>query len=162
MGGGTAPGGVQVQQPSVEVASYRNYADAQRAVDYLSDRGFPVQNTSIVGTNLHLVEQVLGRLTTGRAAMSGAGAGAWFGLFIGLLFGLFSVGSWLAVVVVALLIGAVWGAIFGAVAHAASGGQRDFNSRSRLEAGQYAVNVIQQYANDARALLAGLHGNNRP
>jgi hypothetical protein len=159
MGGGRAPGGALTQQPSVEVASYQSYADAQRAVDYLSDRGFPVQNTSIVGTNLHLVEQVLGRFTTGRAAMSGAGAGAWFGLLIGLLLGLFSVGSWLAVVVAAVVIGAVWGAIFGAVAHAATGGQRDFNSRSRLEASQYAVNVIQQYADDARHLLTGLHGN---
>jgi len=159
LGGAVIPDGPLLQQPSVEIASYESYGDAQRAVDYLSDRGFPVQYTSIVGTGLHSVEQVLGRMTTSRAALSGAGAGAWLGLLIGLLLGLFAVGGWLAVVLTALGIGAVWGAVLGAVAHAASRGQRDFSSRSRLEASQYAVNVTQHYADDARRLLAGLHGN---
>ena len=144
------------EQPSVTVASYPDYRDAQRAVDFLSDQGFPVQNTSIVGTGLRLVEQVLGRITTGRAAASGAGAGAWLGLLIGLLLGIFSVGGWLAVVVTAVVIGAVWGAILGAVAHASLRGQRDFSSQSRLQASEYAVNVTAPYADDARQLLGRL------
>ncbi len=146
------------EQPSVTVASYADYADAQRAVDHLSDQGFPVQNTSIVGTGLRLEEQVLGRLTTGRAALSGAGAGAWFGLLIGLLLGLF-VGGWVAVVLAAVLIGAVWGAIFGAVAQATTRGQRDFSSRSQLRASEYAVNVSAPYADQARDLLTRLSWN---
>jgi hypothetical protein len=154
------PGGGYIpEQPSVQVAAYPNYGEAQRAIDYLSDQGFPVQYTSIVGTGLHLVEQVLGRMTTGRAALSGAGAGAWLGLLIGLLLGLFSVGGWLAVVVTALLIGAVWGAILGAIAHAALRGQRDFSSRSRLEATEYAVNVTGQYADQARQMLTRFNWN---
>jgi hypothetical protein len=92
-------------------------------------------------------------LTTGRAALSGAGAGAWFGLLIGLLLGLFAVGAWLGVVLTAIVLGAVWGAILGAVAHGMSRGQRDFTSRSRLQAGEYAVNVTQQFAEDARQRL---------
>ena len=54
--------------PTVVVATYPDYAAAQQAVDYLSDNKFPVEQTAIVGTDLRLVENVLGRLTTGRAA----------------------------------------------------------------------------------------------
>ena len=32
------------------VGIYNTYADAQKAVDYLSDEKFPVQNLAIVGT----------------------------------------------------------------------------------------------------------------
>lgn len=144
--------------PTVTVASYGDYAEAQRAVDYLADSGFAVQTTSIVGTGLRLVEQVTARVTTGRAALRGAGGGAWFGLLVGLLLGIFAVGTWFAVVVAAVLIGALWGAIFGAVAHAAMRGQRDFRSHSRLQAGEYAVNVVAPYADQARQLLGQLAG----
>ena len=123
-------------------------------MDYLSDRGFPVENTAIVGTGLHIVEQVTGRLTVGRAFLTGMGAGAWFGLLIGLLLGLFAVGSWVAVVLTAVVIGALWGAIFGSIAHAMTRGQRDFSSRRRLEASEYAVNVTPSLADHAREMLA--------
>jgi len=155
--GGMRPGRQWPEQPgtmpSVAIASYTNYAEAQRAVDQLSDRGFPVQHTSIVGTGLRLEEQVLGRITTGRAALSGAGAGAWLGLLIGLLLGLFAVGAWLGVLVSAVLLGAVWGAILGAIAHGVNRGQRDFSSRSRLQASEYALNVSEPFADDARQRL---------
>ncbi|MBW3607483.1 MAG: glycine zipper family protein, partial [Actinobacteria bacterium] len=71
------------------VATFEDYAGAQRAVDALSDRGFPVERVAIVGTGLRYVEQVSGRLTTGRAALAGAGQGALVGLFVALLLGLF-------------------------------------------------------------------------
>lgn len=44
------------------VARYDRYDDAQGAVDRLSDGGFPVQEVEIVGSDLHLVEHVTGRL----------------------------------------------------------------------------------------------------
>ena len=34
------------------IASFRNYADAERAVDGLADRGFPVERVAIVGRDL--------------------------------------------------------------------------------------------------------------
>ncbi|WP_447008472.1 general stress protein [Saccharothrix isguenensis] len=68
---------------TVTVAAFDNYADAERAVDSLSDRGFPVGHTKIVGVGLRMVEHVLGRLTHLRAAGLGAAAGAWFGLLLG-------------------------------------------------------------------------------
>lgn len=150
---------VQPVDPSramVSVATYPEYLDAQRAVDFLSDNKFPVEHSAIVGTNLRMVEQVLGRMTTGRATLYGAGAGAWFGLFIGLLFGIFVPTNWFAVVLTALLIGAIWGAIFGAIAHAMTRGKRDFTSNRSLQAGEYAVSVTAEYAEQARQLLARL------
>src|SRR2546421_231090 len=72
------------------VGSYSKYEGAQRAVDFLSDDKFPVERTAIIGSDLKMVETVLGRLTKGRAALAGAGSGAWFGLLVGLLLTLFT------------------------------------------------------------------------
>lgn len=149
-------GGGQVEatgRPSVTLASYPDYPSAQRVVDHLADNRFPVERCAVIGTNLTLVETVLGRMTTVRAALAGAASGAWLGLFIGLLFGIFTAGNWPAILVVALLVGAAWGAIFGTIAHAMGGGQRDFTSTSSLRAGRYAVIVDADFAEEARQLL---------
>jgi hypothetical protein len=156
----------EVSRPTVTVASYPDYAAAQRAIDHLSDNKFPVEHSQIVGTGLSLVEHVTGRLTTGKAALAGAATGAWFGLFIGLLFGLFAETNWFAVVITGIVIGAIWGAIFGAIAHTATRGRRDFSSISSLQASQYAVNVSAEHAEQARQLLTQLnwrtHGDPGP
>jgi uncharacterized membrane protein len=139
------------------VASYPNYAGAQRAVDHLSDVSFPVEQTAIVGRDLTLVEQVTGRLTTPRATLIGAAAGAWFGLFIGLFLGLFTIGPvWLSLILTGLVIGAIWGGIFGFVAHWATRGQRDFASKSSIVAARYDVTVADAYAERAGQLLSKL------
>ncbi|GGM45515.1 hypothetical protein GCM10011608_32850 [Micromonospora sonchi] len=142
--------------PTVTIGAYPDYPSAQRVVDHLADNRFPVERTAIVGTDLTLVETVLGRMTTGRATLIGAGTGAWFGLFIGLLFGIFTVGNWVAVVLAGLVIGAIWGAVFGAVAHAMTGGRRDFTSASSVRASRYAVIVEADFAEQARQLLSRL------
>jgi hypothetical protein len=155
--GPTAAGAEAGFRPTVTVGTYDNYPAAQQAVDRLSDSGFPVQHTAIVGTDLRLVERVLGRMTVGRAALAGAASGAWFGLFLGLLFSIFSVTNWLAAILAGLLIGAFWGAAFGAAAHAMTGGRRDFTSARSLEARQYAVTVDTEHADQARHLLVQLN-----
>jgi hypothetical protein len=152
-----APAAEGTSRPTVSVATYPDYASAQRAVDYLSDNKFPVEHVAIVGSNLKLVENVLGRITTGRAALAGAASGAWFGLFIGLLFGIFADANWFAVVLTGLVVGAFWGAAFGAIAHAMTGGRRDFTSRSSLQAQEYAVMVDAEHAEPARQLLTRLN-----
>jgi hypothetical protein len=141
-------------RPTVTVAEFDDYPAAQRAVDYLSDQRFPVDRVEIVGTDLRLVERVLGRLTIGRAALAGAGTGAWFGLLIGILLGVFSVSAWWRVILFAVIAGIVWGAVFGAIAHAFTGGRRDFSSTSTLQAERYALVVDAQYADQAREVLA--------
>jgi ascorbate-specific PTS system EIIC-type component UlaA len=139
------------------IGTYDTYREAQRAVDYLSDEKFPVEHTTIVGTDLRLVEKVLGRVTVLRAALLGAGTGAWFGLLIGLVLGIFASSGWFLILLTGLVLGAVWGAVFGAIAQAATRGQRDFASRSMLVAGQYALNVDAEYADQARQLLTRLN-----
>lgn len=145
-----------VTGPTVTVATFDDYPGAQRAVDFLADRGFPVGTVSIVGTDLRLVEKVLGRLTVLRATGAGALSGAWIGLLIGILLSIFTTRAWFGVILLGIALGALWGAVFGAVAHAATGGRRDFTSVSRIDAAHYAVNVATDHAEEARRLLMAL------
>jgi hypothetical protein len=140
----------------VQVGSYDGYEQAQAAVDYLSDEKFAVENVTIIGSDLRMVERVTGRLTQGRAVAAGAAGGAWWGLFVGLLLGIFSTGvaGWIGSVLSGLLVGLVFGAIFGAIGYSAMGGRRDFTSTSRIVAGRYDVMCNPAHAEDARAHLA--------
>ena len=140
----------------VQVGSYDSYEQAQAAVDYLSDQKFAVENVTIIGTDLRMVEKVTGRLSRGRAIGAGAAGGAWWGLFVGLLLGIFAPdgGDWFSSVLVGLLIGVVFGAVFGAMGYAATQGKRDFTSTSKIVAGRYDVMCDPAHAEDARAKLA--------
>jgi hypothetical protein len=136
---------------------YEQYADAQRAVDFLSDQQFPVQNCMIVGTELKQVERITGRLTYGRAALAGLASGAWMGLFIGLLLGLFADDdAFLSVLATGIGIGLLFGLITGVAGYAATGGRRDFTSVSQVVATRYEVLVEHTVAEQARELLATL------
>lgn len=140
------------------VGSYSDYAQAQAAVDRLSDDGFPVEHLDIIGSDLRLVERVTGRLTKARAASAGAASGVWFGLFMGLLLGIFTNGAWLGLLAVGALIGAAWGGLFGFLGHAATRGTRDFASARTLAAMRYDLVARNGHADAARRALqhAGL------
>ncbi|GII54789.1 hypothetical protein Pth03_31780 [Planotetraspora thailandica] len=138
------------------LAGFPDYASAQRMVDALSDAGFPVETSAIVGSDLRLEERVTGRLTTGRAALHGLESGAVIGLFIGLFLGLFTATtiSFIGIVIWSVIWAAIVGAIFGAVTHAMQKGARDFSSRSAIVAGRYDVLVAAQMLEQAKAVLA--------
>ena len=86
------------------------------AVDRLSDQGFAVRRSAIVGRGLRSVEQVTGRMTPGRAALTGAGEGALIGLLFALLFGIFFTGPGFAeLVLYSVVVGAVFAAPLGAI-----------------------------------------------
>jgi hypothetical protein len=139
------------------VARFDDYEAAQRAVDRLSDNGFPVEKLDIVGSDLRLIERVTGRLTNMRAAGAGAVSGLWAGLLIGVLLGLFTTGhAWLGVVAVAAAFGVLGGAVFGFARHAATRGQRDFSSVRVLSAGRYDLIARGGSADQARAMLTEL------
>jgi len=142
-----------------QIASYHSYADAQRAVDFLSDEKFAVQNVAIVGTDLRMVERVTGRLTYSRVALAGAFSGAYFGLFVGLLLSFFG-DTGLVVVLPAILVGAGFGMLFGVISYSFTGGRRDFTSASQIVANQYAVLCNAEVANEARSVLARMPGGN--
>jgi hypothetical protein len=137
------------------VARFDDYSSAQRAVDRLSDDGFPVEQLDIVGSDLRLIERVTGRLTKARAAAAGALSGMWVGLLIGILFGLFTTGhAWLAMVAVGIGLGVLWGGIFGFAAHLATRGERDFSSLRGLSAAHYDLVAREGGAERARAALS--------
>ena len=137
------------------VARFDDYETAQRAVDRLSDDGFPVEKLDIVGSGLWLIERVTGRLTTGRAAGAGALRGFWAGLLFGALLGLFTTGhSFLSVVATCTAIGMAWGAVFGYVVHARTKGQRDFSSVRRLVATRYDLVAREGTVDRARSMLS--------
>jgi hypothetical protein len=137
------------------VATYSSYAEAERAVDHLSDKGFPVERAAIVGTGLKTVEQIAGRLTTGRAALLGAGQGATVGLLFGLLFGLFFDGpAFFGVILYGLVAGTIFGAILGAITQAMQGGRRDFASIQTMQAERYELQVDDEVSAQAKQLLA--------
>ena len=140
----------------VQVGSYDSYEHAQAAVDYLSDEKFAVENVTIIGTDLRMIETVTGRLTTGRAIAAGAAGGAWWGLFVGLLLGIFSSNgsAWIGAVLSGLLIGLLFGALFGWMGYAATRGRRDFTSTSKITAGRYDIMCAPTHAEEARAQLA--------
>ncbi len=137
---------------------YDDYAEAQKAVDFLSDHEFPVENCLIVGTDLKQMERVTGRLTTGRVALGGMLSGVWLGLFIGLVFSLFGTGSALAVIGSTAVFGAFFGVIWALVGYAATRGRRDFSSVSQIVATRYEVLVEHKHAAAGRELLATMPG----
>ncbi len=138
---------------------YDKYEQAQKAVDFLSDNEFPVENCMIVGTELKQVERVTGRLTTSRVALGGLLSGVWMGLFVGLIFSFFGTGSALGIIISTVLFGALFGVIWALVGYAATRGQRDFSSVSRIVATRYEVLVEHKHAAQGRELLTRLPGH---
>jgi hypothetical protein len=149
-------GGLILDYP-MSLGTYDKYENAQKAVDYLSDHQFAVQNCMIVGTDLRQVERVTGRLTRGRVAGAGALSGMWMGLFVGLIFTLFEKGSTLAVMST-VAFGAAFGVVWALLGYAATKGRRDFTSVSQVVATRYEVLVEHKFAEQGRALLANMPG----
>jgi hypothetical protein len=141
---------------------YEKYEQAQKAVDYLSDNEFPVQNCMIVGTDLKQVERVTGRLTTGKVAAGGLLSGVWMGVFVGLIFSLFSsgTGNTLVTILSTALFGAIFGLIWALIGYAATRGRRDFTSVTQVVATRYEVLVEHKLAQQGRELLARMPGGN--
>jgi len=129
------------QMPTgTEVASYQTYAQARAAVDFLSDSGFDVSSITIVGTDLHLVERVTGRMTIARASMSGASSGTLWGALAGMLMSAGQnaggTGAW---VVGGIVVGALAGMALSALAFLIRGRSRDLVSSQQVVALRYAV-----------------------
>ncbi len=153
---GRVPFGVLTLDYPMSIGVFATYPEAQKAVDTLSDAGFPVQNCLIVGTDLRQLERVTGRLTWGRVLTGGALSGLWLGLFVGFVFSLFEpqVG-FLSLVTSTMLFGAVFGAVWAAAGYFMTRGQRDFTSVSRIVPSRFEVLAEHKVAAQAREILAG-------
>ncbi|MFJ9904721.1 general stress protein [Streptomyces sp. NPDC101152] len=148
------------EQARSVIASYATYQEAERAVDHLADQGFPVQKVAIIGQDVRLVEQVIGRMGYGGAALHGAATGALPGALVGWIFGLLNwlnpVVSGLLLALYGLIFGAVVGALFALLLHAAQGGRRDFAAVRSMEPSRYDVVADEDVADEAARLVAGL------
>ena len=141
------------------VAVYRTYADAQRAVDFLADNKFEVRNLCIVGTDLKLVERVLGRRSWATVLQQGVVSGLSTGLLIAIVLLLFTKpSSFFLLLIAALLIGIVISLVFAAIGYALTGGRRDFTSVTQTVATSYEVLCEHKLAQKARDLIATMPG----
>jgi hypothetical protein len=154
---------VRPNEPARQViASFDNYADAERTVDYLADRNFTVNRLAIVGRDLELVERVTGRMNYGLAALRGATSGGLVGALIGWIFGLF---SWIQPLIAGLVLafyglifGAVLGALVGLLLYAMQRGRRDFAAVTTLQPRHFDIVADVGVAERALQLLQESHG----
>jgi hypothetical protein len=140
------------------VATYGTYLEAQRAVELLAEKSFPLPMLTIVGADLRMVERVTGKLSYPRVASGGFLTGAWFGLFVGLLLSLFAAGEGPSPFLPSVLMGGAFGLLFSVLMYGFSRGRRDFTSSSQIVASSYAVLCHTEKAHQARHLLQGLGG----
>jgi hypothetical protein len=141
------------------IATFDSYAEAERAVEQLAQRDFPVERVTIVGRGLQVVEQVTGRVRWFDALLRGALSGGIAGLLVGWLFGLF---DWFDPIVSAfwLAIDGLWfgmlvGAVIGLIGYFINRGRRDFGSVSLVTAENYELLVDDGVADDAQRILRG-------
>jgi len=159
-----ATGGPALPTPPTgfAVAAYPTYLQAQSAIEHLAKNDFSIEDVTIVGTDLQLVERVTGRLTAGKLAGAGAASGAWFGLFVGLLMSLYGQSrSGFALIVVSIAIGGIFGAVMGYLGYSVAKGKRDFTSSSQVVARRYDVLCQPKTAEQARILLARMELGSR-
>lgn len=150
------PRGVLKLKRPMSVAIYDEYSDAARAVDYLADRQFPVENLAIVGTDLKSVEKVTGNMTWGKVLFAGFMQGAmWASMFAIFLWILQPGLSLFTVFMIAILgFGAV-GMLMAALQYRMRGGERDYTSTTAIIATHYEVLAEAEVADRARHLLSG-------
>ncbi len=141
-----------------EVASYRSYEEAAEAVETLADAGFPLPNVSIVGTDVHVVDRILGKLTPARVAMAGAGQGLTWGLLMSLIFVVFSETYSALIPIMAIGAGVGVGILISMFSWMNRRGRRNFASQSQIVATRYAL-LVEEQTDRAYQLLQGSRGN---
>lgn len=142
-------------RPQTAVGTYDRYAEAERAVELLSDRHFPVDRATIVGRGLHSFEQV----AAGPGSLGVASTAAGFGALIGAPLGwFFSAFGWVdPVVSTPLLIGygalcgGLLAGVVGLVAHIVRG--PGGTPVVRMRADSYDVLTDAEFAPRAAQLL---------
>lgn len=141
-----------------EVASYGQYDQAVAAVAALAESQFPLQSVSIVGTDLHMVERVVGKVTPARVALVGAGQGLSWGLLLALMVMLFADKYSVIIPLLAIGAGIGVGMLTAVLSWSGQRGRRSFAAQSQLVATRYALLVSEQ-TDRAYQLLQGSQGN---
>ena len=121
------------------LGTYDSYVEAQQVVDKLAHADFDVSQLAIVGSDLKTIERITGKMSWGRAALTGAATGAWFGLFAGTVLFLFAATPNIPYAIAVILIGAAFGMLFGLVRYAVSRRSKDYTSVNQVIASSYQV-----------------------
>lgn len=137
------------------VGVFDTYLAAQKAVDFLADNGFPVNNLAIVGTDLRTVERVLARRTWRTVLMQGAVQGLSTALILFFVLWLFiPVANVTGLLLAAFVFSIGVSMLFAAIGYSLSRGERDFTSVQQTVATRYEVLCEHKVAEQARELLA--------
>ena len=149
--------GLDLEHP-MSLATYDDYASAQRTVDLLADDDFPVQHVAIVGTELRSIERVIGRVTRGKVALAGTLSGLWLGVFIGIAFAVIDDKGGSGVLLTMPLLGAGFGLLWSQLGYSTVSrrGARDFASATRIVATKYEVLVEHHLVAHARVLMSAV------
>lgn len=116
----------------VTVATYRNYETAQQAINSLAEADIDVSGMALVGSDVRVVERILGKLTWRRVAMAGAMRGLTFGLFLGIVFWLL-VGEQIGIAILAMpVLGVAFGMLLGIVTHTLTRKNRQYQSVQQI------------------------------
>lgn len=135
------------------IGIYASMENVEKAINALSQGGFPIKQVSVTAQNIENEKKVHGFVTTGDIAKTGAASGAWFGGVFGLLigaafvwvpgFGAMLIGGPLATA----LLGGAEGALFGATSGGLMGGlmgwgvskKHIIKYEEKMKAGKYLV-----------------------
>lgn len=147
------------QMPSgTEVAAFRTHEEATAAVERLADEGFPLPAVTIVGSDLHLAERIMGKMTPAKVAISGAAQGLTWGLMMAIFSILFYPGANFIIPLILVCAGVLIGMIISTVAWAMSKSRGNFAVQSTMVATRYAV-LVAEMPDRAFRLLSGMPGN---
>jgi hypothetical protein len=139
------------------VGVFDTYPAAEKAVDYLADKGFPVGNLAIVGTDLRTVERVLARKTWRTVLVQGIVQGLSTALILFLVLWLFlPSANVLALLLAAVVFSSLVSMGFAALGFALSRGARDFTSVHQTVATRYEVLCEHKVAEQAQEMIAGM------
>lgn len=138
------------------IGTYRTHEQAQEAVKFLAGKEFDVKALTILGTDLRIVERVLGLTSWAQAAIRGAVTGLWLGLLLALVLSFTGGNDNLtsSVLLPGAVIGIGVGILWGLLTHALRRRSGSVTSQPQVVAKQYDVLCSPGAANEARNLLA--------
>lgn len=142
----------------VEVASYGSYEAATRAVEKLGEKDFPLTEVTIVGSDMHTVEKILGRLTPARVAFGGATQGLTWGVLMGLMSFVFIPEGGPYIPLIAMAIGVLAGMVIATATWGLSTKRRSFAAQTHLVASRYAI-LVTSDQETAYQILKDTEGN---
>lgn len=107
-----------------------------------------------MGSELRVVEQVLGRSSPRQRAIKTIGIGMWFGLLVGVLFAIFvdTSAAMVSLTLAGLAYGAAFGALVSVLVLVAVRGDRRISTRSAIAPSRYVLGV-PTIAGEARRVL---------